>query len=120
MTVRAIKVKGEQVSFLAHADSAEQLLTGTATSETPTDWNFKVKGTYLYWVDNAGAERRALGTLTGNSRTAGSITVHGELLYYGDKTGAERSLSAAICGGIWCIGSLNEGYPYLLAIPPSS
>lgn len=91
---RAIKVKGEQVSFLAHADSAEQLLTGTATGGTGTAGVFKVKGTYLYWIDNDGNERRKQGTLTGNPREAGDIIVHGKLLYYGDYDGDERSLSA--------------------------
>jgi len=94
MTVRAIKIKGEQISFLAHDDSAEQLITGTATGSTPTGWNLKVKGTAIYWVDNDGAERSKVGTLTGGSRAAGSITVHGEQLYYGDKDGDERLLSA--------------------------
>lgn len=96
MTVRAIKIKGEQLSFLAHADSSEQLITGTVTGETPTGWNFKVKGTYAYWVDNDGAEQRAQGTLTGGSRTYRSVKVKGETLLYGDITGAERSLSAAV------------------------
>lgn len=96
MTVRALKIKGEQISFLAHADSAEQLITGATTGETPTGWNFKVYRTYVYWVDYAGAGRRAEGTLTGGRRTYRSTTVHGELLYYGDNTGAERSLSAAV------------------------
>jgi len=90
MTVRKIKIKGEQVSFLAHADSAEQLITGTATGETPTGWNLKVKGTYLYWVDDDGAERRKEGTLTGGSRPKGDIIVHGEYIYFGDDDGAER------------------------------
>jgi len=94
MTVRKIKVKGEKLSFLAHADSAEQLIAGTATGETPTGWNLKVKGTYLYWVDNDGAERRKEGTLTGGSRTFGSIKVKGETLLFGDEDGNERSLSA--------------------------
>jgi len=120
MTVRALKVKGEQVSFLAHDDSAEQLITGDTTGETPTGWNFKVKGTYLYWVDDDGAERRKEGTLTGESRAFGDTKVHDEELYYGDEDGNERTLSAVVCGGVWCICSLNEGYPYLLDIPPAS
>lgn len=96
MTTRAIKVKGEKLSFLAHADEAEQLVTGTLTGETPTGWNFKVKGTYIHWVDNDGNERRKEGTLTGESRDAGSITVHGELLYYGDYDGDERSVQEVV------------------------
>lgn len=96
MTVRAVKVKGEQLSFLAHADSAEQLLTGTATGETPTGWSFKVKGTYVYWVDNDGNERRKQGTLTGAGRTKGNITVHGEDLYFGDDDGNERYVRQAV------------------------
>lgn len=95
MTTRALKIKGEQVSFLAHADSAEQLLTGATTGETPTGWNFKAKGTYLYWVDDDGAERRAEGDLTGNSRAAGNTKVKGETLLYGDINDAERSLPVA-------------------------
>lgn len=98
MTVRDIRIKGEQFSFLAHADSAEQLLIGTATGETPTGWNSKVKGPYLYWVDDDGAERRKEGTLTGESRSAGDKKVKGETLLYGDINGAERSLSAVVAG----------------------
>jgi len=94
MTTRAIKVKGEKLSFLAHADSAEQLITGTATGETPTTWNFKVKGTAIYWVDNDGAERHKEGTLTGGSLAAGVIKVHDDKLYYGDINGAERYVQA--------------------------
>jgi len=94
MTTRAIKVKGEQFSFLAHADSAEQLVTGTLTGETPISWNLKVKGTYLYWVDDDGAERRKEGTLTGGSRAFGSVIVHGEDLYFGDIDGNERYVRA--------------------------
>lgn len=94
MTVRAVKIKGEQVSFLAHNDSAEQLITGTATGETPTGWNFKVKGTYIHWVDDDGAERRKEGTLTGESRTFGSIKVKGETIIFGDEAGNERSVAA--------------------------
>jgi len=94
MTVRAVKVKGEQFSFLAHADSAEQLVTGAVTGETPTGWNFKVKGTYVHWVDDDGAERRKQGTLTGNSRTFGSKKVKGETIIYGDEDGNERSFAA--------------------------
>lgn len=93
MTVRAISVKGEKLRFLAHDDEAEQLITGSATGETPTTWNLKVKGTYLHWVDNDGNERRKEGTLTGEARDFGSITVHGEQLYYGDESDAERYLS---------------------------
>lgn len=97
MTVRAIKVKGEQLSFLAHADSAEQLVTGALTGETGGEYsNVKplyIKGTYLHWIDMAGNERRKEGTLTGESRTKGNITVHGTYLYYGDDDGDERSLS---------------------------
>jgi len=96
MTTRAIKVKGEQVSFLAHADSAEQLITGAVTGETGTAGRLKVKDTYVYWIDNAGDERRRQGTLTGETRTAGSITVHGEDLYYGDDDGDERYLRAIV------------------------
>lgn len=120
MTVRAIKVKGEQLSFLAHDDSAEQLITGTATGETPTGWNFKVKGTYIYWIDDDGAERRKEGTLTGNSRTKGDITVHGEDLYFGDDAGDERYVREVAVVTIWSIGILNNGYPYLTDTSPSS
>ncbi|KKK48603.1 hypothetical protein LCGC14_3143470, partial [marine sediment metagenome] len=94
MTVRAVKIKGEKLSFLAHADSAEQLVTGDTTSATPTGWNFKVKGTYLHWVDDDGAERRAEGSTTGNSRAAGVVKVKGETILYGDNADNERSLSA--------------------------
>jgi len=93
MTKGAIKVKGEQLSIMSN-DDAEQLITGTATGDTPTTWNLKVKGTYLYWVDNDGNERNVEGTLTGDTRIAGSITVHGTYLYYGDYNGNERYTSA--------------------------
>lgn len=96
MTVRALKVKGEKVSFLAHADSAEKLVTGATTGSTPTGWNFKVKGTYLHWVDFTGAERRKEGTLTGNSRAFGNTKVKGETILYGDVDGDERYVSARV------------------------
>ncbi len=96
MTTRTVKVKGEQLSFLAHADSAEQLLTGTDTGDNGTAGeNFKVKGTYLYWTDNNGDVRRKEGTLTGGSRTKGNITVKDDELYYGDDDGDERSATQA-------------------------
>lgn len=119
MTDRAVKVKGEQLSYLAHADSSERLIAGTTTGETPTGWNFKVKGTYLYWVDDDGAERRAEGSPTGGTGTPGVIKVKGYEIYYNGDDGDERFLHP---GGlaIWLIGSLNNGYPYLSAIPPAS
>lgn len=95
MTTRDLRIKGEQLRFLAHDDESEQLITGTATGETPTGWNFKIEDTYVYWVDNDGNERRKEGSLTGGSRAYRAITVHGELLYYGDINGDERSVSAA-------------------------
>jgi len=94
MTTRDIRIKGEQLRFLAHDDEAEQLITGTATGETPTGWNFKVKGTALYWVDDDGAERYKEGTLTGGSRAFGSVIVHDEQLYFGDEDGNERYVQA--------------------------
>ena len=115
MTVRALKIKGEQVSFLAHADSAEQLITGTTTGQTPTGWNFKVKGTYLYWVDDDGAGRRAEGTLTGESRAFGSKKVKGETLLYGDESGNERYLSAFVLYESY-IESLADQYQTIVGI----
>ncbi len=94
MTTRVIKVKGEALSFLAYADSAEQLVTGDTTGDTGTAGVFKVKGTYLHWFDYSGDERRKEGTLTGESRAAGSIKVKGETALYGDYSGDERSVSA--------------------------
>lgn len=92
MTVRAIKVKGEKLSILAHSDSAEKLITGTDTGDNGTAGEaLKVKGTYLYWTDNNGDIRRKEGILTGNARDAGDITVHDRYLYYGDDDGNERS-----------------------------
>ena len=106
MTTRAIKVKGEKLSFLAHADSSEILLTGATTGETPTGWNFKVKGTYLHWTDNDGAERRALGAATGNTGLPGIIKVKGAKHYYNDQLGDERFLP----GTATILGTGSEGY----------
>jgi len=117
MTMRALKVKGENLSFLAFADSAEQLITGTVTGETGTPSIFKVKGTYLYWNDYNGDERRAEGSLTGGTGTPSVVKVKGVKIYYNDYDGDERSLSAVY---IWSIGVLNNGYPYLTDNAPST
>lgn len=101
MTVRDIRIKGEQLRFLGHADETEQLITGTATGETPTGWNLKVKGTYVYWVDDDGAERRKEGTVTGNTGVAGTIKVKGTEIYYIDDDGDERSFSASELKDYW-------------------
>ncbi|KKL17031.1 hypothetical protein LCGC14_2489620, partial [marine sediment metagenome] len=95
MVAGVLTVKGDDLSILAFADSAEQLISGATTGSTPTGWNFKVKGTYLHWVDNDGDERRALGSLTGNTGlVAGVVNGKGEAILYVDFTGAERSLTS--------------------------
>ena len=120
MTVRDISVKGEQLRFLAHADSAETLITGSTTGGTGTAGVVKVKATYVYWIDNDGNERRSEGTLTGNTGHAGVIKVKGTRIYYNDYDGNERYLAVAVGALIWSIASLNNGYPYLTDNAPSS
>ena len=115
MTVRQVSIKGEQLRFLAHADSSEKLITGTATGDTGEAGIFKVKGTYIYWIDDDGNERRVQGTTTGSTGTAGVIKVKGDRVYYIDDDGDER-----YAGTIWAIDILNNGYPYLIDNAPAS
>jgi len=115
MTTREISIKGQKLRILTFADELERLISGATTGDTGTAPIFKVKGTYIYWIDDDGNERRAEGSVTGNTGTVGIVKVKGELLYFNDDDGNERWLRA-----IWSIDSLNNGYPYLGDNPPSS